>query len=46
MRALEAGMHIAVGQVTQATHGVDTQEDLDALQGRAATLRQGWQRQR
>ena len=33
LRALEAGMHIVVGRVDCAPHGVDTAEDLRAVQG-------------
>jgi 3-deoxy-manno-octulosonate cytidylyltransferase (CMP-KDO synthetase) len=32
LRALEAGMHIVVGRVASAPHGVDTEDDLRAVQ--------------
>ena len=33
LRAIEAGMHIVVGRVASAPHGVDTEADLRAVQG-------------
>ena len=35
MRALEAGMHIAVGEINCAPRGVDTEADLRAVQSDA-----------
>lgn len=36
LRALEAGMHIAVGRLDSAPPGIDTQADLDAARARLA----------
>jgi len=38
LRALEAGMSIGIGVVDQAPGGVDTQEDLDAVRARFASI--------
>jgi len=38
LRALEAGMQIAVASIDEAPAGVDTEEDLSATRARLATL--------
>ena len=41
LRALEAGMHIAVAEIDSAPGGVDTVEDLQAVRQRIAAVQRG-----